>query len=760
MRKGRSNLKKANSVLTMLSRINRTIVRAESPDGLFRDACRIAAECGLFDAAWVGLVEPATGMLHTLASAGGIEPAHDALTAPGGLPDTVRRRGEICLYGTPEAVPVEMRCEALEQCGIRVMAGLPLCEEGKVIAVLAVFAAQDDCFDQAVVDLLAEVTDDISFSLDHQLGEQHRLAAESKLHYMASYDAQTGMPNRALLEERLPQLAARAARRGAMLTLLDIRLQRLDRIAQILGPAATDEVMRTVALRMDDCRGRDGLLAQLGHEEFALVSLDAANEPEADALAQEVRRAVEQPVHVDGKEVFLHAAIGGVMYGLHEHDIGLLLRRARAAAKRIDAEDGFQLYTPDLDRDLERHVEMEAELHRALERGEFCLYYQPQLNMKSGVVVGVEALLRWQHPQRGLVPPGQFIPLLEECGLMPRVGTWVLQEACVQAREWQRQGLPPIRMAVNLSAQQFRLADLVATVRQALDTAGLEAQHLELELTESLILENAEQTIQTMHDLKKLGVSLSLDDFGTGYSSLSYLRRYPIDRIKIDQSFVRDMTEHRGSAALVRSILSMAHNLGLATIAEGVETTMQLGYLRKQVCEEMQGFIFSRPLPGSELTQLLREGQRLDPHDSLDEAASTLLVVDEAPGARDAVQRALRREGWNVLAAANASDALALLASHGVGVVMADLHMHGMPGAGFLRRVREMYPDTVRMLFAADPDVASVIDAVNDGDLHKVLRKPMEDSLLRESVRDAFRRHAQIVEGLRLHARLLEAGGR
>lgn len=759
MPKLHASLQRANSVLTMLSRINRTIVRAETPDDLFRAACRISVECGLFDAAWVGLIEPGAGQFRVLASTDGIESIAPQLAGRAGLAAKVRRSGEMTICSDLNSLSDGAERAALQDIGLHAAAGLPLRENGEVVAVLMVFSRSAGCFDHAVLNLLAEVADDISFSLDHQLSDQHRLAAESKLYYMASYDAQTGMPNRSLLDERLPHLARRAVRKAECLALLNVRLQRLDKIAQILGPAAMDEVMRTIALRLQENRSADGLLAQLSPEEFALASTDFKDAAEISAFAQTVRHAIEQPIAVDGKEVFLHAAIGAVIHGVHEQEIAYLLRRARTAARTIDAEGGFRLYSPDLDRDLAQHVEMEAELHRALEREEFQLHYQPQINVKSGRVIGVEALLRWQHPQRGLIPPGQFIPLLEESGLMSRVGTWVLKAACRQAREWERQGLPALRMAVNLSAQQFRLADLVQTVRQALDEAGLDPALLELELTESLILENAEQTIHTMHELKKLGVSLSLDDFGTGYSSLSYLRRYPVDRIKIDQSFVRDMEEHKGSAALVRSILAMAHNLGLETIAEGVETETQLGYLRKQACQEMQGYFFSKPLPGEELTRLLREGRKLSSQDPLEVASSTLLVAGGDPGIAFELQDAVRREGLKPLSAASGTAALGLLASNNIGVVAASSQLPDMPGTEFLQRVREMYPQTVRILVAANPDAATVIDAVNSGELFRILCMPASGEAIRSLVRDAFRRYESNAETMRLHSLMQEMAG-
>lgn len=754
MQKRVATLDRANRVLTMLSRINRTIIRVESPDDLYDNACRIAVECGLFKFAWIGLTDSHSGQLRMMSRHGEFDCAQEELVAPDSLANEARRDGKVRIYNDLTALPDSIECSGLVGCGMHAMAVLPLREDGQVTGVFVLYADQPGCLDHTVVDLINEVADDISFSLDHLLNEQRRLASDAKLHYMAFYDAQTGMPNRALLEERLPLLAARAEQRGTFLTLLDIRLQRLDKVVQILGSMAMDDMIRTVALRLEQCRGNDGLLAQLAPDEFVLVSLEMPRSADIDAFAEQIERRLEEPVQIDDKEVFLHAAIGIVAYQLHENDLSFLLRRARAAADQSSLEGSFRVYHAGLDRGLEQRVEMEAELHRALERGEYQLYYQPQLNLKSGLMVGVEALLRWQHPQRGLISPARFIPLLEECGLMPAVGTWVLRTACRQAKLWQQQGIEPLRMAVNLSAQQFRRAGLVETVKRALREADLAAEYLELELTESLILENAEQTIQTMHELKRLGISLSLDDFGTGYSSLSYLRRYPVDRIKIDQSFIREMTEHANSAALVRSILAMAYNLGLNTIAEGVETEGQFGYLRKQLCQEMQGYLFSRPLPADDMTQLLRDGRKLEAHDGLNEAGHTVLVVDDEPNVLSALKRVFRRESWQVLTALNVNDAMELLASREVGVVISDQRMPGVSGTEFLHRVKAMYPDTIRILLTGYADFRTVIEAVNQGDLYKVLSKPVDDELLRENVREAFRRYEIFAENRRLMRRL------
>jgi diguanylate cyclase (GGDEF)-like protein len=748
-----ASLNRINHVLTMLSQINRAIVRAESPDTLYLDACRIAVESGLFKFAWIGLAHSATAEIRVMSSwgdRGAAEPME-----PGPIADVVRSGGEpfICKdIGTLKNFHLG-REEMLAR-GFQSVAVLPLREGGQVTGVFSLYADHAVYFDQTIVGLLSEVADDISYSLEHMLNEQRRLAAEAKLHYLAFYDSQTGLPNRTLLDQRLPQLAAKADHRKGILSLFVVKLHGIDKIVQLLGSLAVDDILRTLGLRLENCRTNEGMAAQLGPDEFAIAALELDDDRAIDAFAKTMQDALAEPARAGDKEVFLRAGFGVAIYPRHESDIRYLLRRARVAAERAGPDGGLAMYSVDMDRDLEQRMQMEAELHRALERGEFEIFYQPQLNLKTGAMVGVEALLRWRHPQQGLIAPARFIPLLEETGLMPEVGAWVLRHACMQASAWQKAGFDPLRMAVNLSAQQFRVANLVSSVRAALEDSGLDAGFLELELTESLILENAEQTILTMHELKRLGVTLSLDDFGTGYSSLSYLRRYPIDRIKIDQSFVRDMTEHPSSAALVRSILAMASNLGLDTIAEGVETNGQFSYLRRQLCQEMQGFLFSQAVPGGELTRLLESGARCQFGDQAPEAPYTLLAVDDEPGILSALKRIFRRESWQVLTANDAAEGFELLAVHRVGVILCDQRMPGMTGTEFLQRVKVMYPDTIRILLTGYSDFTSVIDAVNRGDLYKVISKPFDDDALRENVREAFRRYEVFVENRRLAQRL------
>lgn len=751
-----ASLRRINRVLGMKSQISRAIVRAKVPDALYLEICRISVDEGLFQFSCMRLIDPDTRELKTMTSWGTPPDSSWYVETAKKLDDQVRLSGELCIAsdlrtGIPEQ---SKEHDGVTAHGRQSVIALPLRDAGPLAGVFLLYVDQSEFFDEMVIRLLTETAEDISFALANMEIDQRRSVAEAKLHYLAFYDTQTGLPNRTMLEECLVNLAKQAQESGCLLSLINIKLQRMGQVLQLLGNTGTDELLRNLTLRLEHCREADTFVAQLAQDEFALATLEIGDSGETLAFARKVQAIFEQAIRCDEKDIFVQANIGCAVYPVHEPDVRYLLRRARAAADRLDGEMGVRLYSADIDSGLEQRVQMAADLHWALERNEFLLYYQPQLNIKTGEMVGVEALLRWRHPKNGIISPTIFIPLLEESGLMPSVGTWVLRTACKQARKWQDQGYKSLRVAVNLSAQQFRMADLVATVRGAIEDANLEPECLELELTESLILESVERTIQTMFELKKLGVSLSLDDFGTGYSSLSYLRHYPVDRIKIDQSFVRDMTEHAGSAALVRGILAMVGNLGLTAIAEGVETIGQYGYLRKQLCQEMQGYLFSHPLPTQELTQILQAGKKFEPGDGQPLVSYTALLVDDEPYVLAAMRRAFRHESWNLLTASNASEGFELLARHNVGVIISDQRMIGVSGTEFLHMAKEMYPDTIRILLTGYADFTTVIDAVNRGDLYKVLCKPIEDSLLRDNIREAFRRYEIFAENVRLVRRL------
>jgi EAL domain-containing protein (putative c-di-GMP-specific phosphodiesterase class I)/CheY-like chemotaxis protein len=453
---------------------------------------------------------------------------------------------------------------------------------------------------------------------------------------------------------------------------------------------------------------------------------------------------VNRPLDIDEHELEVSCSIGISIYPKDGEDVRALLKNADVAMYRAKEQgrNNFKFYTGELNDKAVARMTMEKHLRRALEREEFLLHYQPQVDLRTGRITGMEALLRWQSPELGLVSPAGFIPLAEETGLIVPIGEWVMKTACAQNRAWQAAGLSPLTMAVNLSPRQFRQEGLAETVARILRETGLEPRYLELEIVESLIMHDVQSATLILKKLKELGVQLTMDDFGTGYSSLSYLKQFPFDKMKIDQSFVREITSDPDSAAIVRTIIAMAHSLHLRVVAEGVETEGQLSYLRSHGCEEMQGFYFSRPVPSGAFEQLLREGRRLafSGERGLPPERSLLLVDDESQVAAVLV-RMLESEGYHILAANSAAEGFELLAANRVGVIVADQRMPAMTGVEFLSRVRELYPETVRILLSGQADMSCLTDAINSGAIFKFLTKPLENEELREHIRGSFKQY-------------------
>lgn len=438
-----------------------------------------------------------------------------------------------------------------------------------------------------------------------------RKQADVQVRYMALHDALTGLPNRVLLEDRLGQAIALACRNQKSVAVLMLDLDRFKNINDSLGHYAGDRLLEAVAVRLQACLRESDVVGRPGGDEFVIgVSMLSASR-DVETVAQKILVAMAEPFEIEGRELQIGASIGISVYPDDGEDPAVLLQFADAAMYEAKKRGRgiYCFFTPKLNEATQHRQQLEIDLHQACARGEFVLHYQPVVSTNSGRITGVEALLRWLHPQEGLISPNQFIPQLEELGLMVEVGDWVLKTACLQNMAWQKEGLPRMRVAVNLSAQQFYRGDIVGTVQKVWLETGLEAKWLELELTESLTLDGSENTIEIMRDLKRIGVSLSLDDFGTGWSSLSYLRKFPLDLIKIDRSFMRDITSDSAAEAVVRSILSLSHNLGLGCIAEGVETRQQLEYLQKQRCPEMQGFLYSPAVSGRQCGALLLSGK-------------------------------------------------------------------------------------------------------------------------------------------------------
>jgi len=563
--------------------------------------------------------------------------------------------------------------------------------------------------------------------------------AEEKLRYLSNFDRETGLPNDVLLRDRVRQMQARVIDGKPLLGYMLVRMTRLQAIRASLGLDAEQALLRQAASRLSELAHGDLTVARTGERTFALAAL-RANEAELAALARQVLERMEE-IYVHGDEEFhLDPCVGIALFPNDADDYDGLTQDAEAALQRALAskDERYAFYRPELNDGVYERFRFENALRRALERGELTVYYQPQASLSTGRIVGFEALLRWQHPEQGLIPPGRFIALAEETGLILAIGERVLRQACEQCRAWQREGLRAVPVSVNLSARQFS-ERVVDTVGRILAETGLEPRLLELELTESASMEDPQKTVDILCKLKEMGVRLAIDDFGTGYSNLNYLKRFPVDRLKLDQSFVRDLTSDPDDLAISRAVIAMGHGLRLDVIAEGVETEGQLALLAQNGCDEIQGYLFGRPAPADECVRMLREDKVL----ALDALQPqpyhrTLLYVDDEVNLLAAIRRAMRHSGHRVLVAASAREAFELLATTEVGVIVCDQRMRGMSGTEFLARVKQMYPHAVRMVLSGYTDLQSVTDAVNRGAIFKFLTKPWIDEELDEAVREAF----------------------
>jgi diguanylate cyclase (GGDEF)-like protein len=429
---------------------------------------------------------------------------------------------------------------------------------------------------------------------------------------MAQHDILTGLPNRTLLVDRLEQALARARRHHQMVGVLLIDLDRFKTINDTLGHDVGDELLRAVSDRIARClRGSDSV-GRLGGDEFMIILSDLAGAQESISICEDILRELALPFSIRGHEMFVTCSIGVSIAPNDGDDEQTLIRNADAAMYRAKEQgrNAYQFYTPDMNARAFERLALENSLRRALERNELRVYYQPKVNTATGKITGAEALVRWQHPDMGLVSPAKFIPLAEESGLIVPIGEFVMRTACAQNKAWQDAGFTPITMAVNLSARQLHEAELVATVTGVLKQTGLDAAWLELELTESMLMQQVEGPEKLLRALKDIGIELSIDDFGTGFSSLGYLKRFPIDYLKIDRSFIQDVPGDINDAAIVKAVIAMADSLNLKVVAEGVEKQEQIDFLHNHGCDDVQGFFFSQPVPSEKFTELLQQGGR------------------------------------------------------------------------------------------------------------------------------------------------------
>lgn len=602
-----------NRLYGIVSGINAAIVRTRNRQELFTEACHIAVEHGQFRMAWIGSVDSKGTGLSPLAWSGFDEGYFDKITQAirNNKTDTLI----LAMRALQEKTPVvcndidsdpqfaHWRIDALQR-GYRSMGAFPLMGDSQPVGLFVLYAPELNFFDVEEIKLLTELTANISYALEY-------LKKEEKLNYLAYHDVLTGLPGRTLFHDRLVQAVTNAHRHGDKLGVLFIDLDHFKNINDSLGHYVGDMLLKQVAALFTACMREDDTVARLGGDEFVVILASMASEDEAWMVSQKILKLMTEPFTIEAHELFVTCSIGIALYPKDGDDAKTLLQSADGALylAKNKGRNNAQFCTAEMNAKALERLTLESELRQAINRQEFLLHYQPRVDMVSGEITGMEALVRWQHPVQGLLYPTKFIPVAEESGLIVPLGEWVLRTACEQNKAWQLAGLKPVSIAVNLSARQFKQQDLVEIVTRILKETELDPSYLELELTESMVMQNVEAAIATLNQFKVIGVKLSIDDFGIGYSSLNYLKHFPIGFLKIDQSFVRDITTNRDDAIIAKIIISMAHDLGLRVIAEGVETEEQKSFLCSHRCDEMQGYFFSMPLPAEEFETLLKEGR-------------------------------------------------------------------------------------------------------------------------------------------------------
>jgi diguanylate cyclase (GGDEF)-like protein/PAS domain S-box-containing protein len=448
----------------------------------------------------------------------------------------------------------------------------------------------------------------VGFVEDISMRRQIEEAANRQLRHLATHDALTGLPNRVLLEDRVQQLIAQAERDPRMFAFLVCDLDRFKVVNDSMGHRTGDALLQKVAQRLLSVVRHIDTVARLGGDEFVLILRSIDSRADAPAIAQRALQAFQYPIVIDGVDIHISPSIGIAYYPEDGTTLDALMAHADAAmyCAKQSGRAKVQQFKAEMIKGIPNKVKLEAELRRALSLGQLELYYQPKVDLSNAAVTSAEALIRWRHPQRGLIAPTEFIPLAEDSGFIGEISAWVLAEATRQMRRWQQEALPLQRIAVNLSASDLRDQQLVQTIRGALEAAELAPEHLEVEITESVLMSNAEESIAVLEQLRAMGILIAVDDFGSGYSSMNYLRRLPIDKLKIDHGFIKEITARADDASIVQAILSMAHSLKLQVTAEGVETIEQLIYLKALGCDQYQGFLFSRPLPPAAFEKLIR----------------------------------------------------------------------------------------------------------------------------------------------------------
>jgi diguanylate cyclase (GGDEF)-like protein len=616
-----AKVQRVSNLYAALSQCNEAIVRCTNENELFPKICQSAVQFGGMKMAWIGLVDETSQRVVPVSSYGegveyvdGIQISASANDAIGRGPTgtAIRENQPFWCQDFQHDSATTPWHERAAHFDWGSAAALPLRRNGVPIGAFTLYAREVNAFDEAAHKLLAEMAVDISYALDNFAREAEQKRAEEHIQLLAHFDQLTGLPNRALFNDRIKYAISSAQRSNKQLAVLFLDLDHFKNINDTLGHSIGDALLVQLAKRLKSVVREQDTVSRQGGDEFILVLPDT----DADGavhVAEKLLRAVADSYQIEQLELNVTSSIGIAIYPDDGADFESLYKNVDVAMYRAkqDGRNNYLFFTQEMQAHSIRHLKLENALRHALKRDQLRLHYQPQVSLQDGRIIGAEALLRWQHPELGMISPAEFIPIAEASGQILQIGEWVLRTAAHQMKSWMDGGIEPMVIAVNLSAVQFRQVHLPELVTRILEEVQLPPQYLELELTEGVAMDDPLGAIAVMNDLHECGVRMSIDDFGTGYSSLSYLKKFKVYKLKIDQSFVRDISEDPEDKAIVAAIIGMASSLGMRTIAEGVETAGQLSFLRNQGCNEVQGYYFSKPLPADQFEAYVRSKREI-----------------------------------------------------------------------------------------------------------------------------------------------------
>ncbi len=611
-------------MITVLSETTEAVLRSETRDKLFPMVCEAAALGGKFTFTNILVPEPGSKNLKIVAAGGPHAESSLLAEPPSGDVDDVRTTlAEAALHtGQPAISNDYLRerrhspfFEIVQKTGTKSAAALPLFSKGEVVAIFLFMSAEHHAFTPNFVGILQRLASNVSISLELFDHAAERERAEEQIRFLASHDSLTKLPNRPSFNQLLAFSIKNAARYERKCAIFFIDLDRFKLINDSLGHAAGDALLIEMAKRLRNVVRASDVVARLGGDEFMVLLTEINHSDQAQAVAQNLLSTFSTPLELSGHECRITASIGIAIYPDDGLDEQTLMKNADIAMyfAKAEGKNDVRFYSREIKTQSIDRLKIESSLQHAIERNELCLHYQPKLDVVTGEIAGVEALIRWEHPELGLLPPMQFIPLAEETGLIVMIGKWVLNTACAQNMAWQRAGLPAISMAVNVSPRQFSDPNLLQDMDDALAASGMDPKYLQIEITESMVMLNVDRAIRVLDAIQSRGVRLAIDDFGTGYSSMSMLKRFPIDTIKIDRSFVRELPDNSEDRAIARAIIDIGKALALTIVAEGVETIEQDRFLREHGCDEIQGYLFSKPVPHGDIARLLQLTQLHQP---------------------------------------------------------------------------------------------------------------------------------------------------